>query len=727
MDRRNFFKIVSAASGGLVTGACGKRGEQLIPLLVADRDVVPGEESWQPAVCGECDAGCGVIVRVMRGERVIEVKGERLREPVACIKKVEGNPLDPVSGGRLCARGQAAVQGLYNPDRLRGPMRREGPKGQAVFRGIEWPEAVQVAVERLKRARERDPQGIVYLAGPQAGSRARNVRAFLEALGAPPPVTFSLADFPLERKAAETVHGWQGLPVYDLANARYVLGVGADFLGTWVNPVYYGRQYGHFRQGRDTVRGTLVQAESRLSITAQSADRWVPVTPGAEVFFLAALGKLLLDQSLARNAGVLPPAIAEGFRSLDLAAALKTCGVTEHRAREIAQELGRSEAPLVIAGTSEVHTNSLQALEAAGYLNVMLGNVGRPGGVLPPANDAANQRPAFTNVVPLIAKAQVLILDGVDPAYTLPAATGVRAALEKVETTISFGPFVNDSAAYADLLLPDHHTLEASAAVVPAVTPGSGVMVSTAFVQPLYTTRATEQVLADLAKAMEVEFQPIAARAVAQEIAGEGHAWDEIQQQGGFWAERQAEKAAPPKPAARGRAAAEPPRTLEVSAASFAGDAAQFPFHFQPYLSVQHLDGRGANLPWMQEMPDPTSSAMWGLPVEIDTQTAGKLGIKNGDLVRVESAHGRLDAPAYVHPGAMPGVLSMPIGSGHQHYGRYAGRGANPLAILAPVWESTTGALALGATRVRLAKLGPEKQLIQFAPIDREHGPWGYR
>ena len=309
MDRRNFFKIVSAASTGLVAGACGNRGEQLIRLLVADRDVVPGEESWQPAVCGECDAGCGVIVRVMESERIIEREGERLREPIACIKKVEGNPLDPVSGGRLCARGQAAVQGLYNPDRLRGPMRREGPKGQAQFRGIEWGEAVKVVIERLNRALERDPKGIVYLAGPQAGSRARNVRAFLEALGAPPPVTFSLADFPLERKAAEVVHGWQGLPVYDLANAQYALGVGADFLGTWVSPVFYGRQYGHFRQGRANLRGTLVQAESRLSITAQSADRWAPLAPGTEVFFLAALGKLLLDQNLARNAAALPPEI----------------------------------------------------------------------------------------------------------------------------------------------------------------------------------------------------------------------------------------------------------------------------------------------------------------------------------------------------------------------------------------------------------------------------------
>jgi anaerobic selenocysteine-containing dehydrogenase len=721
MDRRNFFKLVSAASTGVLTGACSRPGEQLIPLLVSDRELVPGEESWHPAVCGECEAGCGVIVRVMEGVRLVEREGQQFREPIACIKKIEGNPLDPVSGGKLCARGQAGVQGLYNPDRLRTAVRRVGQKGKAEFKPVEWEEAIQVAAERLLRVAEQDGTRIVYVAGPQAGSRILNVRRFLEALGAPPPVTFSLTDFPLERRAAE-VYGWQGMPVYDLARAQHVLGVGADFLGTWVNPVYYGRQYGEFRQGRQ-LRGRLVHAESRLSITAQSADQWIPLLPGTEVFFLSAVGKLLLDQNLARQANAAPAAVLEAFRGVNLESALQACGVSERRAREIAQELGQSEAPLILAGASQVHTNSLAALRAAAYLNVMLGNVGQPGGVLPPVLEPANNRPAYTNIVPLVEKAQVLFLDQSDPAYTLPASTGLHAALEKVETIISFSPFVTDSAAYADLIFPDHHPLEAGFAVVPAVAPGPSVIVATPFVQPLYDTRATGQVLTDLANAMELDFEPAPVRAAVQEIAGAQLPWDEVVQNGGFWRERPVEGTAPGRPPAR--AASAP--GLQFSAASFSGDATQFPFYFQPYLSLQHLDGRGANLPWMQELPDPVSSAMWGLPAEIDTQTAAKLGIRNGDLVRVESEHGQIEAAAYVHPGAIPGVVSMPIGGGHRYYGRYAGRGANPLSILGPVSESHTGAPALGATRVRLARLGPERQLIQFSPNDRQHGPWGYR
>ena len=130
----------------------------------------------------------------------------------------------------------------------------------------------------------------------------------------------------------------------------------------------------------------------------------------------------------------------------------------------------------------------------------------------------------------------------------------------------------------------------------------------------------------------------------------------------------------------------------------------------------------------MQELPDPASSAIWGLPVEIDPKTAAGLRIVNGDIVHVESEHGWLEAPAYVHPGAAPGVVSMAIGDGHTHYTRYAsGHGVNPISILAPVWEASTGALVLGGTRVRLTRVSGRKGWIQFSKLDREERAFDYR
>ena len=140
-----------------------------------------------------------------------------------------------------------------------------------------------------------------------------------------------------------------------------------------------------------------------------------------------------------------------------------------------------------------------------------------------------------------------------------------------------------------------------------------------------------------------------------------------------------------------------------------------------PYASQMLYDGSLANLPWMQEAPDPLTSAMWGTWVEINPQTAARMGVKQGDLLEVASQHGTLRAPALVSPGIAPNVAAMPVGQGHEHFTRYAsGRGANPVAILAPVAVQETGSLAWAATRVKISKVGKGK-LVLFAGGFREH------
>src|SRR5947208_9666442 len=171
MDRRDFFKILSTSAGAVTTG-CGGKTDKLIPILVSAHEIVPGEEQWHPAVCAECGAGCGTVVRIMEGVRTVERNGEPLRQRIACVKKIEGNPLDPVSGGRLCARGQAGVQSLYHPDRLRGPMKRSADRGQAQFTAVSWDEAIAAAADGLKKARAADPGKIVIVTGPGSGSRS---------------------------------------------------------------------------------------------------------------------------------------------------------------------------------------------------------------------------------------------------------------------------------------------------------------------------------------------------------------------------------------------------------------------------------------------------------------------------------------------------------------------------------------------------------------------------
>ncbi len=132
-----------------------------------------------------------------------------------------------------------------------------------------------------------------------------------------------------------------------------------------------------------------------------------------------------------------------------------------------------------------------------------------------------------------------------------------------------------------------------------------------------------------------------------------------------------------------------------------------------PYVSSQFGDGSAAHLPWLQEMPDPLTSAMWSSWVEINPQTAERMHIAQGDVVEVRSSQGTLRAPAMIFPGIAPEVIAMPIGQGHENFTRYASkRGVNPIAILAPATEPETGALAWAATRVSITRVGRSRPLV---------------
>jgi anaerobic selenocysteine-containing dehydrogenase len=187
--------------------------------------------------------------------------------------------------------------------------------------------------------------------------------------------------------------------------------------------------------------------------------------------------------------------------------------------------------------------------------------------------------------------------------------------------------------------------------------------------------------------------------------------WREMLEKGGTWRGSPGNPPSPPKSI--------PPVKFEEP--KFDGEASAYPFHFLPYASQALYDGSLAHLPWLQEMPDPLSTAMWSSWVEINTKTAERLGIRQGDQVEVESQHGKLKAPALVTPAIAPDVIAMPVGQGHTNFTRYAsGRGANPISILAPIVVPGTGSLAWAATRVKITKVG-EGKLTLFAGEMREH------
>ena len=717
MDRRNFFKLVGTASGGAVTGACGRQAEEIIPLLVPEESVPLGVEQWHASVCGECAASCGTMARVMASEREIEVEGEVVRQKIAAVKKLEGNPLDPVSGGRLCARGHASLQSLYNPDRLRGPLKRNGPRGSAQFETISWDDAIAEAGAALASVATTDPGRILFLARAREGLRSENIARFLDAIGAPPATSVGAGDFVAEREASERVFGQRGLPTYEIQDATLVLSIGADFLGGWASPVLYSRRYGHMRQGRRELRGRLIHAESRFSLTAWNADRWLPVWPGGELALALAIGHVLVSEQLTDPAKAAPESVVAAFADIDLGQVAAKAGVSVEAIRETANDLAEASAPVVVAGASMVRRNSTDAVTVASALNWLLGCVDMPGGVAPPTapvNGIVRPGTFTRDWSERLQQAAIVLVDGVNPAYNAPSS---RDALADVDTVISFSPFLDDTAAFADLILPDHDPLEQAAFEAPAVSPVQSFAAASEFVAPLYESRPTAAVLVQLATAAERPFDAVEIGQALSLLHSSIDSAGADSSASDFAASTLRDGGWQGDPSGAGE-------FVPASLGNFEIAATQDGIVFQAYESPQFGSGSGANRPWLQELPDPTSSALWGLPVEVDPATATKLGLVNGDNVRVKSEHGSLEAPVYVNPAAIPGVVSMALGQGHEAYGRYAsGRGANPMVVVGDARDERSGCPTMGPTPVSIEKIEGHARLVQFSPQDRDLPP----
>jgi anaerobic selenocysteine-containing dehydrogenase len=736
MERRDFIKISALTAGAAGLAGCGNPDHQLIRFL-PEENLIPGVAAWKPSVCPLCAAGCGVLARVMEGDAEIVRDGRNGLVKMGLVKKLEGHPAHPVSRGKLCARGQAAVQIPYHPDRIRQPLKRRGARGSGEFEPISWDEALELLAARLKQVLAEDPSGLVWLSRPLRGQRRVLVERFLAAAAAPPPVYFELFDESVLRRANLLSFGREQLPTYELATANYVLSLGADFLGTWNSPVAQAFGFGRMRQGRPGQRGKFVQVEPRVSQTGANADEWIPIRPGTEGALALSLAHVLINEqripaAAAGRAGELIEGWPQGLPEWTPEAAEKLTGVAGERIRRLARELAAHRPAVVMAGGAALaQTNGLATALVANALNALLGSTGEQGPLrfTPQAEPppAAPHRTVRTLAERILSRPEspvkLLLLYDANPVFATPPAWQVAVALDRVPFVVSFGSFLDDTSILADLVLPDHAFLESWADDVPeSGTTQAVVSLAPPAMRPLHNTRAMPDVLLELGRmlggrvrdALPWESYEELLRARFGELARQAGTdpdefWKQAQERGGWWSAGPAKPAAPPQ---TGRSMA---RKIRYSPPEFDGAAEEYPYHFLPYASQAFGDGSAAHLPWLQELPDVLTTVMWGTWVELNPQTARQLGVETGDLVEVVSRHGTLRAPVVTSPGIAPDVIAMPVGQGHRHFTRYAsGRGANPMAVLAPLEEPETGALAWTATRVKLTRAG-KGRLVQFS------------
>ncbi len=712
MDRRSFIKLTAVTGGATAIAACSTSSpENQLIRFVPDEDLTPGIAEYKNSLCPICRAGCGTTVRVMQGDAEVVRNGQTGLMTMSLAKKLDGNVSHPISQGRLCPRGQAAIQITYHPDRLVQPLKRHGARGTGDYQPVAWDAALAELVSHLDGI---PGASLAALTRPGASSRNALVALFLERFGGEPPIAYELFSDDVLRRANLLSFGREQVPTFDFANARTIVSFGADFLGTWGSPVSQNAGYASMRGGRPGIRGTLVQIEPRMSLTGASADEWIAIKPGTEGILALGLARALGGKNL------------DQYTAADVE---RQTGVKAARIERLAQMLAAQKpAVAVVAGAPLAHAHGLFQAQAVNTLNTVLGALDAPGGFsfTPQAQvQTGGARALQTFAADVLSgkrQVQVLLVDGVNPVHGTPPGWNVKEALAKIPYIVSFGSFADDTSVMADLILPDHSFLESWSDSRPENgTTKAIVTVAGPVMKPLHDTRATTDLLLDVAKKLKKPLaqMPESFSAMLQAAAGGDEAWSAATKQG--WVELK-----PDGKTQKGEARKSEPRASAqqpaVASPQFDGDPGQYPFHFLPFASQAFLDGETAHLPWMQEMPDPLSSAMWSTWAEINPQTAGRLGIADGDMIEITSAHGTIHAPAVFTPGVAPDVIAMPTGQGHEIFTRYAsGRGSNPVKVLAPVVEPETGALAWAATRVKIARVSEANgELVRYGGALRE-------
>jgi anaerobic selenocysteine-containing dehydrogenase len=683
MDRRHFIKLTAISGTTAALSACGNPENQIV-RFIPEEELVAGVATYKPSICPLCAAGCGVIARVMDGDAEVFRNGQAGVIRMGLAKKLEGNPDDPISQGKLCARGQAAIQITYHPDRIGNPKKRSGERGSGQFADITWDEAIKELTGKLNElAAANDQASLAYLTKPRRSRRLELVADLLQRFGAKPPVTYEFFSDDVLRHANAISFGSRQLPTFDLENARYVISFGADFLGTWNSAVAHSASYGRMRQKSGGARPKFVHVDARLTQTAANADEFVACKPGTE--------------------GLLALAIAGEHPVAD--ASSKT-GVPAPTIERIAKEFATHRpAVALIGGAPLAQTNGAFHAYAVNRLNLLAKNVNQPGGVMFASQNSSVATRPLKDI--LDAAPKVLLVDEANPVYAAPSAWRVSDALKRIPFIVSFGSFIDETSALADLILPDHSFLESWVDAVPES--GSANAAPTKFgpvMRPLYDTRSTPDVLLAVSRTLAKPMSPALPET--------------------FEAYLNAER---PNDRVNVRAnAAANDRANAWAEPVFDGEASQYPFHFLPYASQTLYDGSSAHLPWMQETPDPMTSGMWCSWIEINERKAQELGIHQGDIIEVTSTQGSLRAPAFLSPGIAPDAIAMPVGQGHTNFTRYASnRGANPIAILAPATVSGTDQLAWAATRVKITRVGdaqPYDSLILFGGATRERPDW---
>ena len=744
LTRRNFLAWAGLGAVGAVAceGFGIRRGELDIQSPVRlPEDLVRGTDNWYASLCRNCPSCEGIVVRVMEGR----------------AKKIQGNPFYPTNQGKTHARCEAGLQALYHPDRVPAPMRRSGPRGSGQFLPINWQPN---GMDSLRGALQSRGSSSVMITEPLRGHLGLLVDRFASAIGGE-HLGFETIDNNTFRKAVKNVFNQDYLPDFDFENSRFILSFGADFLSTWVSPTRFNRGYGEFRQGAGRDRGMLYQIDSRFSMTAANSDKWLPVRPGWEGHLALSLAQVIVSENLQAS-GVDVDSLVGGDAGIqtlntfrpEIVAPLAgltpamTGGDPVEFLKNLARDFAKTRPSIAIGGGSAgAQSNGLFILEAIYALNYLVGSVGAKGGVRfnpdspwdgVPASSKVGGLEDWTRITEQIRSGQtkMLLLHGVDPVHGLPESLQLRDAIAQADDlfVVSFSPFLDDTSVMADLILPDRVYLEDWGDDISEPGPGYQVVgLQQPVVNPLpdLDPLSFPDVLLTMAQELGRESQLPWANFKTMlregsdalyelnrgsiEAASTDEFWNLLLRRGGWWDEGSTGPTNVRAPSGLLRTIANKASEPEFAGIGMGSDS----FYLVPFAHNTLLDGYNGHLPWLQAAPDPLSTVTWQTWVELNDTTADRLGVKEGDIIRIESSKDSIRAVVYPTPAAPPDIVSVPLGQGRRHGSAYATdrpgtESSNVMDLLETTLVKDTGSLAWAGTRVRLSKTGDSVKISKL-------------
>jgi anaerobic selenocysteine-containing dehydrogenase len=543
IDRRDFLKIASVSATGVVLGACHHGDPYALerPLVAGAENFARGEERLVASACAQCEAACGVHVRVVEGHAV----------------KVNGNPQSPINRGGIGPRGLAGTEVLYDPDRVTGPMRRLVPRGKPALGDDAW-EAVtwEVALEELGAQLmelHEDERGdrLAIVTGQERGMTRDLFARFAEAFGTTNFMDGRAKGMLPAAVASRLMQGTDDVPAYDWPHARLIVSLGAEVLSASCQKVHFSRS----AKTSLHARARIVHVGSTRTTTAIQADDFLAVDSGTFGAFALGLANVIVRADLFDHDFIESHCTGfedwagpdgethAGFRALldgyTPEAVSAICGITAIQIETLALELAHTRPAFVVAGTEAYQSsNGVFAAMAVHALNALIGAIDRPGGLLtqvPPPTAAwkefeldeyaevsieepsiwsgleprahALAGPCFDLFpVALLAaeegRIDTLFLHYTNPLWSRPGAERWRAALARVPHIVSFSPVWDEtSLEVADWILPDHTYLERWEDAAPRPSVGHAVFsLRQPAVEPLLDTRQSTDVLLALAK-----------------------------------------------------------------------------------------------------------------------------------------------------------------------------------------------------------------------------------